>query len=110
MPDHKLLADEHISKTVVKRLEAYGIDVVHIQDLDMKGVGDMKLVEYAQEHDRSILTRDDDFRKLSEENQVGVILQTKRQSKKRTASDVIKVLNSISVDQLKNEIVYIPWR
>ena len=109
MPDHKLLADEHISKTVVKRLDAYGIDVVHIEDLDMKGAGDMKLIEYAQENNRSIFTRDDDFRKLSEENQVGVILQTKRQSKKQTASDVIKVLNSISVERMKNEIIYIPW-
>ncbi len=109
MPNHSLLADEHIPKTVVQRLDSYGIEVLHVEDIGMKGASDPELIKYALENDYSILTRDDDFRKLGEENQVGVILQTKRQSKKQTASDVIKLLNSVSVEELESEVFYIPW-
>ena len=109
MPNHSLLADEHIPKTVVQRLESYGIEVLHVEDLGMKGASDPELIKYALENDYSILTRDDDFRKLGEDNQVGVILQTKRQSKKQTTSDVIKLLNSVSVKELESEVFYIPW-
>lgn len=76
----------------------------------MKGASDRELIKYAKENNRVILTRDDDFRELGEQKQAGIILQTKRQTKEQTSSDVIKVLNSISSSQLKNEIVYIPWR
>ena len=109
MPNHSLLADEHIPKTVVQRLDSYGIEVLHVEDIGMKGASDPELIKYALENNYSILTRDDDFRKLGEENQVGVILQTKRQSKKQTASDVIKLLNSVSVEELESEVFYIPW-
>ena len=109
MPNHSLLADEHIPRTVVQRLDSYGIEVLHVEDIGMKGASDPELINYALENNYSILTRDDDFRKLGEENQVGVILQTKRQSKKQTASDVIKLLNSVSVEELESEVFYIPW-
>ncbi len=69
MPNHSLLADEHIPKTVVQRLESYGIEVLHVEDIGMKGAGDSELIRYALENDYSILTIDDDFRKLGEENQ-----------------------------------------
>lgn len=110
MPEHRILTDEHISKTVVKRLNSYGIDVISVNQAGLKGSNDSQLSKYAKENKRSILTRDDDFRKLAEENKVGVILQTKRQTKKQTASDVIKVLNRIPPEQLQEEVVYIPWK
>jgi len=41
MPKHRILADEHISKTVVKRLDSYGIDIIHVDQLEMKDASDI---------------------------------------------------------------------
>jgi len=60
MPEHRILADEHISKTVVAKLKSYGIDTVHVTEENLRGSPDTELAQFAFEEERIILTRDDD--------------------------------------------------
>ena len=55
MPEPQLLADEHIPKTVVKRLNSFGIDAIHVDGRDLKGTSDEDLYELAASEGRAIL-------------------------------------------------------
>jgi len=57
----KLLADENIPRRLVIFLKQYGVDVVRLQDLGIRGISDKELVDIANELERTILTRDSDF-------------------------------------------------
>ena len=110
MPEHRILADEHISKTIVSKLNSYGIDAVHITEENLRGSPDTDIAEYASKQNRIVLTRDDDFRKLSDEQNIGVLYLTKRLTKKQSAAEVMKVLNMMSMDEIQNEIIHLPWK
>jgi len=57
----KLLADENIPRRLVALLKQHGVDVVRLQDLDVRGISDKELVDIANKLERTILTRDLDF-------------------------------------------------
>ena len=83
MPSHRVVLDEHIAKSVGKRLESYGLDAVHVADLDMIGSSDKQIIEYAEQNERVIITRDDDFKNLvSQGSDTGVLFLTKRLSRR----------------------------
>ena len=64
----------------------------------------------AEENSYVILTRDDDFKEIASSNDnIGILYLTKRLRKKKTASEVIKVLNSMNMNQLKGQVIHIPW-
>jgi len=109
MPEHRILADEHISKTVVAKLKSYGIDTVHVTEENLRGSPDTDLAQFAVEEGRIILTRDDDFKNISNDQKVGVLYFTKRLSKKQTTAEIMKVLNTIPMDELKEELIHLPW-
>jgi hypothetical protein len=56
----KIFTDEHIGKAVVEQLQRRGVDVLRCEDVDMKGVDDRRLLEYAAEHGYALLSMDDD--------------------------------------------------
>jgi len=58
-----LLLDENLEHEVYHRLRSYGYDVVHVDYHDelAKGDSDHRLVRFSREHDRLIVTYDDDF-------------------------------------------------
>ncbi|MFB6100286.1 MAG: DUF5615 family PIN-like protein [Candidatus Nanohalobium sp.] len=109
MPEQKILADEHISRTVVSKLSSYGIDTVHIEDVGLRGSSDEYIADYAAENGRIVLTRDDDFKQLADSKGVGVLYLTKRLRKDRTAEEVMKVMNSMTMQGLEGEIIHLPW-
>ena len=110
MPEPRLLADEHIPKTVVKRLNSFGIDTVHVDGRDLKGTSDADLYEFAASKGRAILTMDSDFRELAHERSgPGVLYFTKRVPNRKMASEVVRVFNSTTMQDLKSEIIYLPW-
>jgi predicted nuclease of predicted toxin-antitoxin system len=109
MPEHRLLADEHISSTVVSKLNSYGIDAVHVTEAGLKGKSDEEIAEYAAENCRIILTMDDDFKEISRKK-TGVLYITKRMRKRRAAEEIMKVLNSITMEELRGELIHIPWK
>ncbi len=57
----RLLTDENIPRRLVALLKRYGVDVIRLQDLNMRGVSDQELARIASQLGRTILTRDSDF-------------------------------------------------
>ena len=110
MPEHRVLADEHISKTTVSKLNSHGINTVHVTEQNLRGSPDTELAEYASREKRIILTRDDDFKQIAREKQIGALYFTKRLPKKQTTAEIMKVLNKIPMKQLQKELIHLPWK
>ncbi|MGB7340535.1 MAG: DUF5615 family PIN-like protein [Phototrophicaceae bacterium] len=53
--------DTHIAKQVAIQLNAMGIDVLRCQDVGLEDASDEELLAYAIEHERAMLSKDDDF-------------------------------------------------
>lgn len=60
---YRLLLDENVEQEIGFRLENYGHDVEHVDYIPTlgKGTDDEQIAAYSREHDRLILTYDDDF-------------------------------------------------
>jgi len=61
----KLLFDQNISFRVLKRLEEYFPGSVQVKDLGLENFSDIKIWNYAKEHNFSIVTFDSDIFDLS---------------------------------------------
>ena len=110
MPEQKILAGEHISRTVVSKLNFYGIDTKHLNDAGLRGSSDQEIARYAHEEGRLVLTKDDDFKKLAEEEGVGVLYFTKRLHKDKMTEEIMKVMNSMTMKQLSGQTIHLPWK
>ena len=110
MHEPRLLADEHIPKTVVKRLDSFGIDAVHVDEIGLKGTSDEELYAFAASEGRAVLTMDSDFRAVAEEmDGPGMLYVTKRVPSRTMASEVMRVFNSMTMQDLRSETIYLPW-
>jgi predicted nuclease of predicted toxin-antitoxin system len=60
---YRILADENVERATVNSLRKLGHDVERLDDVAELGLGaeDESIARYAREHDRLILTQDDDF-------------------------------------------------
>jgi len=56
-----LLADENIPKKLALLLRGRGVDIIRLQDIGARGLGDRELVEISNRLGRAIPTRDHDF-------------------------------------------------
>lgn len=54
-------ADEHVQEAIVVGLRRRGMDLVTVQDLDMRGADDDVLLDKARQLGRLMLTSDQDF-------------------------------------------------
>ena len=64
MPDIEFLADMNISPSTVKQLKKQGWNIVRISEiLDSKST-DIRIINYAKEHNKVIITQDLDFSML----------------------------------------------
>ncbi len=57
----RLLADENIPKKLVLLLRKLGIDIIRLQDLNLRGIDDKEVINTSNRLERTILTRDSDF-------------------------------------------------
>lgn len=62
----KLLIDENLSHSLVYILRDLFPQSVHVRDLGLKGAPDTAIWTYARERNLIILTKDEDYRRLSE--------------------------------------------
>lgn len=70
----RILADEEMESLTVHRLRNYGHDVVHVAQLDaLRGSSDAHICETAAEENRLVLTHDDDFLTIPEQQHDGVL-------------------------------------
>jgi predicted nuclease of predicted toxin-antitoxin system len=58
----RLLADEHVPPAIVSALRGEGHDVAVVGEAVRYGAEDARLLEYARETDRILLSEDTDFR------------------------------------------------
>ena len=64
MPDIEFLADMNISPSTVKQLRKKGWDIVRISEILDRQSTDIKIINYAKEHNKVIITQDLDFSML----------------------------------------------
>jgi predicted nuclease of predicted toxin-antitoxin system len=90
-----LLLDEHIEHEVYHRLQGYGYRVEHVHfhsDLH-RGDSDTTLAEYSLEHERVLVTYDDDFEANHDESDYyGVLFFS---DDEWSASEVTETVHSI---------------
>jgi predicted nuclease of predicted toxin-antitoxin system len=75
---YRILADENVERATVNYLRKLGHDVERLADVAELGLGseDESIARYAREHDRLILTQDDDFfTELDAEDTAGILFQ-----------------------------------
>jgi predicted nuclease of predicted toxin-antitoxin system len=89
---YRILADENIERATVNYLRKLGHDVERLDDVEELGLGagDESIVRYAREHDRLILTQDDDFfAELDIETMAGVLFQRDQTLSTRDVDDAV---------------------
>ena len=89
---YRILTDENVERATVNYLRKLGHDVERLDDVTELGLGseDEAIARYAREHDRLILTQDDDFfTELAVEDTVGVLFQQDQTLSTREVGDAV---------------------
>lgn len=89
---YRILADENVERATVNYLRKLGHDVERLDDVTELGFGseDESIARYAREHDRLILTQDDDFfTELEVEDTAGVLFQRDQALSTREVGDAV---------------------
>ncbi len=76
LTDFAILADENINPLLIGMLREKGIDVLHVNEIDLGNTPDYVILSYANQTNRLILTLDDDFGTLVFKNKqpfIGII-------------------------------------
>ena len=106
---YRILADENIEQATVNYLRKLDHDVERLDGVDDLGLGaeDEAIARYASDHDRVILTQDDDFfTELAVERTAGVLFQTDQTLSAREVGDAVHELSQ-HVDQSDITLEYV---
>ena len=60
----RILLDQGLPRTAARLLKTKGWDVLHTGDVGLSMATDRKILEYAREHGRSVITLDADFHSI----------------------------------------------
>ena len=101
----KLCCDENIKRSIAMLLEQEGYDVVRVQDELELGFEDIEIVRFCREHNRVILTNDDDFFEF--DGRVGVIFLDEQRTPPR---DVVTAIQRIDrhVPDVTDRVWHVP--
>ena len=109
----ELYLDEDVSVLLAKLLRARGFEVITTQDAKRLGASDKEQLEYAVRKEKVLLTHNRiHFEKLHKEylrenkEHYGIIIAT-RQNEYITLKRLLKILDNISADEMKNQLRYI---
>jgi uncharacterized protein with PIN domain len=109
----ELYLDEDVSVLLAKLLRARGFEVITTQDAKRLGASDKEQLEYAVSKEKVLLTHNRiHFKKLHKEylrenkEHYGIIIAT-RQNEYITIKRLLKILDNISADEMKNQLRYI---
>jgi predicted nuclease of predicted toxin-antitoxin system len=106
---YRILADENVEQATVNYLRKLDHDVERLGDVAELGLGadDESIARYAREHDRLILTQDDDFfTELDVENTAGVLFQKDQTLSTREVGDIVHELSRY-LDQSNITLEYV---
>ena len=85
--------DENLPSSTAESLREIGIDVKHVREVEMKGVDDRRVAEYARERDAVLVTKDLEFGSpvhYSPEDHIGVL--------------VVRLSNSLGTEKINSRI------
>ena len=89
---YRVLADENVERATVNYLRKLGHDIERLDEVAELGFGaeDEAIAQYAREHDRMVLTQDDDFfTELDIERTAGVFFQKDQTLSAREVGDIV---------------------
>lgn len=98
----RALADEHVPYALIHGLRTRGMDVVTVQDLGRRSDDDPLLLDWAIEHERIVLTNDQDFLAIAAER--GARLETFAPifywpQQQRTVADLLQKILKVATSQ-----------
>jgi hypothetical protein len=104
--------DEDVSVVVGDMLEARGFSVVTTRDAGRLGATDIKQLEYASRHGKTLVTHNRvDFEELhkryleEDRESWGIIVLGRRRPGALVAS-LLKLLNQLTADEFRNQLLY----
>lgn len=114
LPDRpRIYLNEHLSRRLAEQLRAYGFDVISSHEAGMLSASDAEQLEYACREQRALVTFNiSDFMKLHEDylqatrDHFGIILSTEA-SIATVIHRLLRLLNSLSRDELKNQVIWL---
>jgi len=109
----KLLLDEHIWAYLAKILREQGFDVIHVTEVDLVATTDEKIMEYAVDKHRAVMTFNiKDFVPLAVQyyedgkEHYGIVVSNQL-SRGELQRRVVKLLKSITAEELMNTVRYL---
>ena len=113
----KLLSDEDynndILRGVLRRLP--GVDIVRVQDVGLMNVHDRKVLEWAAQENRIVLTHDVNTLVMEAHRRVteglplpGVLASPQMMSVGPVIRDLVFVIENSQEDEWKNQVVFLP--
>ena len=102
--------DEHVKSSIINGLKSRGIEAYSVEENNLKGFSDTKLLQYCIKTNRILLTNDEDFLELSNKvNHPGIIfITTQFSSIGEIIRAIIKLNDTFSHNQFKNSKFFIP--
>ena len=61
----KFLVDNQLPAALAEHLRTRGLDCLHVVDANLEGASDAQICRYAEEEERVIVTKDEDFLHLA---------------------------------------------
>lgn len=93
MTTYRILADENVEQATINYLRKLGHDVEQLDEVPELGLGaaDATIIAYARDHDRLILTQDDDFFTEHEiDRTAGVLFQSDQRLSAQDVGDIVQ--------------------
>lgn len=106
---YRILADENVEQATLHYLRKLGHDVVRLDDISELGLGadDESIAQFAREHDRVLLTQDDDFfTELNVADTAGILFQQDLTLSTREVGDIVHELSEY-LDQSEITLEYV---
>ncbi len=108
-----LYLDEDVDVLIADLLDAYGFDALTTRDADNLGLTDSKQLAFAVDQNRALLTHNrPHFEALAgqyfeaEQTHYGIICAI-RQSPAKITHRLLKILDHVTAEEMKNQIRYI---
>lgn len=108
----KFLADEHIELSIVTGLKLLRIDVTSVNDAGKRGSDDERILSFAKDNNRVIITRDSDFVKLHSRGieHAGIIFIPKFLEIGKVIKEIEKASMILESEHIKNSVIFIPLK
>ena len=107
----RFLADEHVDIPAVTALKARGVDIISVEDANLRGCPDKDILALANKDQRVVVTRDKDFLRLARtERHCGIIFLTRSLNVGDLIREIEKIIVIYKPKDLENAVFYIPLK